>query len=101
MALKRNATLADQLADELRGAIQRGDYTSTDPLPSESQLANTYGVSRITVRAAIAALRGEGLITVEHGRGSYVRPQPAREPIRRTVPDLTPAQHATPVLAFA
>ncbi len=65
-----------QIADELRAAIHRGDYGPGDGLPSESQLRATYDVSRPTVRHAVAILRSEGLVDVEHGRGAYVRQRP-------------------------
>lgn len=65
-----------QIADELRAAIHRGDYGPGDALPSESQLRTTYDVSRPTVRHAVAMLRTEGLIDVEHGRGAFVRRRP-------------------------
>lgn len=64
------------IADELRAAIHRGDYHPGDALPSESQLRTTYDVSRPTVRHAVAMLRSEGLIDVEHGRGAFVRRRP-------------------------
>jgi GntR family transcriptional regulator len=62
-----------QLAQHLREAIQRGDYKPGEALPGEPQLAERFGLSRPTIRQAIAALRNEGLVTVEHGRGTYVR----------------------------
>jgi len=62
-----------QVADALREAIRSGALPPASPLPSETQLMTRYGVSRPTARAAIAALRGEGLITVLHGKGSFVR----------------------------
>lgn len=65
-----------QIADELRAAIHRGDYQPGEPLPSESQLRTTYDVSRPTVRHAVAILRTEGLLDVEHGRGAFVRRRP-------------------------
>lgn len=42
-------------------------------LPSERELVDLYSVSRPTVRDAIALLRSEGLVVVEHGRGVFVR----------------------------
>lgn len=65
-----------KIADELRAAIHRGDHQPGDVLPSESQLCDTYGVSRPTVRHAVAILRSEGLLDVEHGRGAFVRRRP-------------------------
>jgi GntR family transcriptional regulator len=64
------------IADELRAAIHRGDYGPDDALPSETQLCSTYDVSRPTVRHAVAVLRSEGLIEVEHGRGAFVKRRP-------------------------
>jgi GntR family transcriptional regulator len=64
------------IADELRAAIHRGDYGPGDALPSETQLRTTYDVSRPTVRHAVAILKSEGLIDVEHGRGAFVRRRP-------------------------
>ena len=64
------------IADELRAAIHRGDYGPGDALPSEAELRGTYDVSRPTVRHAVAMLRSEGLIDVEHGRGAFVRRRP-------------------------
>lgn len=63
-----------QLADTLRAAITGGALRPGAPLPSESQLMAAHGVSRPTARAAIAALRDSGLITVLHGKGAFVRP---------------------------
>jgi len=62
-----------QVADALREAIASGALPPASPLPSETQLMERYAVSRPTARAAIAALRAEGLITVLHGKGSFVR----------------------------
>ena len=69
-----------QIAEDLAQAIRRGEYKPGDSLPTEQQLMERYGYSRPTVRQAMALLRAEGLVDVEHGRGSFVR---ARRPIRR------------------
>ncbi len=74
-----------QLADLLRDQIHDGTLAPGDPLPSELRLAQEYGLSRTTVRQAIAILRAEGLINVERPRGTFVRPaeQAERIPLRR------------------
>ncbi len=69
-----------QVADDLRTAIRRGEYAPGQPLPTEQQLIERYGYSRPTIRQAMSLLRAEGLIDVEQGRGSFVRPE---RPIRR------------------
>src|SRR5919107_4396222 len=62
-----------QLADLLRDQIESGERGRGEPLPSELRLAQEYGISRTTVRQAVAQLRTEGLITVERPRGTFVR----------------------------
>ncbi len=62
-----------QLADTLRDQITSGALPPGSVLPSETELMTEYGVSRPTARAAFTALRNQGLITVIHGKGSFVR----------------------------
>lgn len=62
-----------QIADNLRGKINRGELAPGAQLPSEAELGQEYGASRTTVRAALATLTNEGLIASEAGRGSFVR----------------------------
>jgi GntR family transcriptional regulator len=69
-----------QVADRLRLQIDSGEWAPGHKLPSESELMAQFGVSRVTVRLAIGALRSEGLIVTRQGRGSFVRD---REPTRR------------------
>lgn len=64
-----------QLADIIRAAIQQGELLPGAPIPSETTLGQEHGLSRIVVRQAMEALRNEGLIVTEHGRGSFVRPR--------------------------
>ncbi len=62
-----------QVREQLLSAIQSGDYLPGSALPSERVLCETFGVSRVSVREAIAGLEAMGLITVQHGRGAFVR----------------------------
>ena len=64
--------LWEQVADDIRGDIQSGSLPPGARLPAEQELADLYGVARVTIRRAIAELREEGLITVMRGRGTYV-----------------------------
>lgn len=65
-----------QIADLLRDAIDRGEYPPGSVFPSEPELAQRYQVSRPTINRAVSILRGEGLVRVERGRGTIVRPIP-------------------------
>jgi GntR family transcriptional repressor for pyruvate dehydrogenase complex len=62
-----------QVREQLYAAIERGDYQPGSMLPSERVLCETFGVSRVSVREAIAGLEATGLIVVQHGRGAFVR----------------------------
>jgi len=68
--------LYEQLAEVVRGQIQRGELVPRQPLPSESYLMGEHGVSRGTVRKAMSVLRAEGLIRTVGQRGSYVSEHP-------------------------
>ncbi|MDL2410296.1 phosphonate metabolism transcriptional regulator PhnF [Rhizobium calliandrae] len=61
------------VAAELRRAIDGGSYAARGRLPSERALSERFGVSRVTMRRAIAELEGEGLLRVARGSGAYVR----------------------------
>lgn len=61
-----------QIAETLRTAIKNGEYPPGSALPSEPELAEQFGVGRPTVHDAIGILRTEGLVYVEHGRGTFV-----------------------------
>ena len=55
----------------LRGALANGTFPPGRPLPGENALARRFGAARMTVRRALAALEGEGLIRREPGRGTW------------------------------
>ncbi|WP_197321132.1 GntR family transcriptional regulator [Saccharomonospora sp. NB11] len=64
-----------QVAADLRKRITGGEFVPGDRLPSERELTEVYGVSRLTVREAVGLLRAEGVLVAEHGRGVFVRPR--------------------------
>lgn len=73
-----------QVADDLRQQIHDGDLQPGEGLPSEARLGHEYHVGLNTIRAALAILRGEGLVVTERAVGSHVRsPQ---EPIVVVLP---------------
>jgi GntR family transcriptional repressor for pyruvate dehydrogenase complex len=69
----------------LRRAILRGELAVGERLPPERELAAQFGVSRLTLRAALATLDAAGLISVRHGSGYVVR-----DFVRDGGPDLLP-----------
>ncbi|XTZ18829.1 GntR family transcriptional regulator [Micromonospora echinospora] len=53
--------------------IETGALAAGTMLPPESALTEEYRASRGTIRQAVAALRSEGLVSTERGRGTFVR----------------------------
>jgi DNA-binding FadR family transcriptional regulator len=64
--------LYEQISHKLATAIADGKYDVGQRLPSERELAQSFGVSRPTVREAIIALELDGLVEVRLGSGVYV-----------------------------
>lgn len=63
--------LYQQLRDRLRDTLREG-WPRDRPIPSERQLMQLTGLSRMTVRQAIAELVHEGMLRRDHGRGTFV-----------------------------
>ncbi|MCX5383048.1 GntR family transcriptional regulator [Streptomyces sp. NBC_00083] len=65
--MSSKSPLYRKVAGDLRTAIAAGEYGSGARLPAEEELARRYGVSRGTVRQALASLRADGLVTSRRG----------------------------------
>lgn len=77
MKLSENSSmpLYQQLMEEIKLLIEEGKYCYGDKIPSESEMNELYGVSRITIRRAIEELCAEGYLEKIHGKGTYVSKQ--------------------------
>lgn len=64
--------LYERIAQKLASGIARGDYKVGQRLPSERELAQSFSVSRPTIREAIIALELDHLVEVRVGSGVYV-----------------------------
>lgn len=64
-----------QVQNQLLAAISSGEYAPGKPLPSERALCEIFGVSRVSIREALAGLAATGLIDIQQGRGAFVRPR--------------------------
>lgn len=71
--LESPVPLEEQVTQEIRCALARGEITAGDALPSVRQLAGDLGIHWNTVARAYRRLRDEGLLVVGRGRGVYVR----------------------------
>jgi len=64
--------VADQIVEHLRERILTGALPDGARLPAERELAEEYGVSGATVRESVRVLSAMGLVSVQHGTGSFV-----------------------------
>ncbi len=69
-------TMAEELADNLTEDILAGRFKAGEPIPTEPELADLFGVSRSVVRDATRVLATRGLVDVQHGRGAFVTTSP-------------------------
>ncbi|WP_285110263.1 GntR family transcriptional regulator, LSA1692 subfamily [Pediococcus sp. AC40] len=65
-------TKFEKVAQSLVERIQQGIYSNMQRLPSEYQLADEYGVSRLTVRKAIERLVTAKILVKDPGKGTYI-----------------------------
>jgi DNA-binding GntR family transcriptional regulator len=75
-----------QVVGEIKRRIESGEYPPGTLLPSEHQLVEQFGVSRPTIVKSLSALRQDGWIDTQQGRGSFVRGRPALADAERTRP---------------
>jgi GntR family transcriptional regulator len=68
-----------QVADDLRRAVERGEYRPGQRLPSGRALARQYNVALNTAQRAVDVLKDEGVLISYPPRGVFVR-SPGEEP---------------------
>ena len=73
--VKKNQRLSHQIEEKIKEAIFNRDFTAGDKIPSERELAEIFGASRLIVREALRALESKGLIEIKKGvrGGGYVK----------------------------
>ncbi len=64
--------LYQQIVEQIELRFVTGELKVGDQLPSERELAEQFGVSRIAVREAVKALREKGLVEIRPGRGTFI-----------------------------
>lgn len=79
MSETRRPSLADQVYDQLLAKILEEEYPVHSRLPPEEVMAQSFGVSRPIVRAALSRLRDDGIVQSRRGSGSYVMRCPDRQ----------------------
>ena len=67
-------TLSQQVADMLKARLRDGEWSQGDRLPSENEIAEEFGVSRVTIRTSLKQLESAGLVEIRQGSGTFVTP---------------------------
>ncbi len=68
--MKKHGPLYVRLAAAIEKQVREGLYLEGEFLPSERDLEEQHGVTRITVRGALRLLSEKGIVRREHGRGT-------------------------------
>ncbi|RQD71856.1 MAG: FadR family transcriptional regulator [Tindallia sp. MSAO_Bac2] len=61
-----------QIVDQIKGLLKKGELKPGDKLNSERELAETLGVSRASVREALAAMEHLGILETRQGEGTFI-----------------------------
>ena len=77
----RQRSAAAEVQAKLQANIESGQYRQNDRLPSESELARHYGVSRPVIREALTRLHALGLTASQTGKGTFVVSDRVRPPL--------------------
>lgn len=88
--------LSDAIIDEIRARIRDGVWQPGMKIPREIELSRELGISRTTLRTAMATLMAEGLLFRVTGRGTFVQTPGNELPLARRLVSLVEFLEATP-----
>ncbi len=78
-----------QIYQDLKEKIAGKEYEYGQTLPTEAELQEHYGVSRITIRQAFSSLEQEGLVVRTRGKGTIVSRQQVIEELLTSIKSFT------------
>ena len=73
MPKSNNQTITEQVVKTIMSGIQKGTFPPGTRLPSQRELSEMFGVSRMVIREAIKTLEGKGVLFSKRGSGIFVR----------------------------
>ncbi|SAK89559.1 GntR family transcriptional regulator [Caballeronia temeraria] len=74
--------LSDTVAQQLQKLIEKGSFAATGKLPTETVLAQKFGVSRTVIREAVSRLKNEGMVEPRQGSGVFIVERAGIRPLR-------------------
>jgi GntR family transcriptional repressor for pyruvate dehydrogenase complex len=72
----RKTRIYEEVVSQIHELMREGKFKARDQLPSERELAETFKVSRTSVREALRALEAQGLIVSRTGAGNFIAELP-------------------------
>lgn len=72
--------LRELVLDQMLDFISAQDATAETRLPTETDLAEQFGVSRTVIRETMQSLQAKGIIRIEQGRGTFIARHPFAQP---------------------
>lgn len=66
------SSFSADITKQIKDKILNQEWKPGDKIPSENELCQLFGVSRVSVRSSMDQLRGQGLIMTYQGKGSYI-----------------------------
>lgn len=69
----KKTTLSDQVCHIIKDRIKSNQWPEDSRIPSENELAESFGVNRLTVRNALQKLNAMGIVETRAGEGTFVR----------------------------
>src|SRR5919198_3774331 len=72
----KKTRIHEEVVNQIHELIKEGKFKAGDQLPSERELAETFRVSRTSVREALRALETERLIISRSGMGNFIADLP-------------------------
>ena len=99
--LEAGLPIYQRVRDKIAGRIDRGRYVPNQQLPSERDLSDSLGISRMTARQVYVTLQQDGLIYRSNRRGWFVSPPRLNYALTRSVSFLTNvrAEGGSPIAA--
>lgn len=78
--------VSDQVYQQLKNKIITGSWQPGSKIPSENQLRQILGVSRVSIREAIHRLKALGILETHHGEGTFVKTSLAESYFNELIP---------------
>lgn len=82
----KKKTISDQVFSQMKEMVLKGIWKPGEKLPSENVLAESFEVSRITVRQALQKMSMIGLVETRFGDGSYIKRPNLKTQVNRIYP---------------